>query len=254
MLSINQRSIKFHFWVFGKSRPRIEALSPGLLLNTLLTRPMGGSAHVLVCTIWRHRCIFSISRHIHSFMFLCAYVSLSVSPILFLSLSLSLSIFIYLGSKRKKEGDKVKGRETAGERKRECNNEIDRQTHTQMCARARVCVCVCVKSLETPPVPALTFDSWKWPCICRLSEGHLFTQVATRAALLPVKLFSLTQSFLVSHIRLWWTFNWQRWTTDRTKGPDRGILFLAFSFLFLFGIFSFGLKRQQNNIVGDTHA
>ena len=39
MLSVKQGDIKYHFWVFGMTRPRIEPRSPGPLANTLLIRP-----------------------------------------------------------------------------------------------------------------------------------------------------------------------------------------------------------------------
>ena len=40
MLSVKQGGIKYHFWVFGMTRPGIEPLSPGPLVNALLIRPM----------------------------------------------------------------------------------------------------------------------------------------------------------------------------------------------------------------------
>ena len=40
MLSIKQGGIKYHFWVFGITRPEIEPLSPGPLLNSLHAWPM----------------------------------------------------------------------------------------------------------------------------------------------------------------------------------------------------------------------
>ena len=39
MLSVKQGGIKYHFWVFGMTRLRIEPRSPGPLVNTLLIRP-----------------------------------------------------------------------------------------------------------------------------------------------------------------------------------------------------------------------
>ena len=39
-LSVNQGGIKYHFWVFGMTRPGIEPRSPGPLANTLLIRLM----------------------------------------------------------------------------------------------------------------------------------------------------------------------------------------------------------------------
>ena len=39
MLSAKQGSIKYHFWVFRKTRPGIEPRSPRPLANTLLIRP-----------------------------------------------------------------------------------------------------------------------------------------------------------------------------------------------------------------------
>ena len=40
ILSVKQGGIKYHFWVFGMTRPKIEPRSPGPLANTLLIRPM----------------------------------------------------------------------------------------------------------------------------------------------------------------------------------------------------------------------
>ena len=40
MLSVKQSGIKYFFWVFGITQPRIEPRSPGPLANTLLIRPM----------------------------------------------------------------------------------------------------------------------------------------------------------------------------------------------------------------------
>ena len=40
-MNVNQGGIKYHFWVFGMTQPRIEPRSPGPLANTLSTWPMG---------------------------------------------------------------------------------------------------------------------------------------------------------------------------------------------------------------------
>ena len=40
MLSVKQREIKYHFWVFGMTRPGIEPRSPRPLANTLTAWPM----------------------------------------------------------------------------------------------------------------------------------------------------------------------------------------------------------------------
>ena len=40
MLSVKQSDIKYHFWVFGMTRPGIEPQFVGPLANTLPTRPM----------------------------------------------------------------------------------------------------------------------------------------------------------------------------------------------------------------------
>ena len=40
MLSVKQGGIKYHFKVFGMTRPRIEPRSPGPLANTLSIMPM----------------------------------------------------------------------------------------------------------------------------------------------------------------------------------------------------------------------
>ena len=42
MLSVKQGDIKYHFKVFGMTRPGIERRSPGPLANTLTARPMSG--------------------------------------------------------------------------------------------------------------------------------------------------------------------------------------------------------------------
>ena len=39
LLSVKQGGIKYHFWVFGMTRPRIETQAPQPLVNTLLIRP-----------------------------------------------------------------------------------------------------------------------------------------------------------------------------------------------------------------------
>ena len=39
MLSVKQGGVKYHFWVFGITRPMIEPQSPRLLLNTIPARP-----------------------------------------------------------------------------------------------------------------------------------------------------------------------------------------------------------------------
>ena len=40
MLSVRQGGIKYHFWVFGMTRPEIEPKCPGPLANTLTIMPM----------------------------------------------------------------------------------------------------------------------------------------------------------------------------------------------------------------------
>ena len=40
MLSVKQGRIKYHFWVFGMTRPGIEPRSPGPMANTLTARPI----------------------------------------------------------------------------------------------------------------------------------------------------------------------------------------------------------------------
>ena len=40
MLSVMQGGIKYHFWVFGMTRLRIEPRSPGFLVNTLTIMPL----------------------------------------------------------------------------------------------------------------------------------------------------------------------------------------------------------------------
>ena len=40
MLSAKQGGIKYHFWVFGMTRPGIKPRSPGPLANTLLIQLM----------------------------------------------------------------------------------------------------------------------------------------------------------------------------------------------------------------------
>ena len=40
MLSVKQGGIKYHFWVFGMTRPGTEPWSPEPLANTLHIRPM----------------------------------------------------------------------------------------------------------------------------------------------------------------------------------------------------------------------
>ena len=42
MLSVKQGSIKYHFWVFGMTRPGIEPRSYWPLVNTLTIMPMSG--------------------------------------------------------------------------------------------------------------------------------------------------------------------------------------------------------------------
>ena len=40
VLSVKQDGTKYHFWVFGMTRPGIEPRSPGPLVNILLIRPV----------------------------------------------------------------------------------------------------------------------------------------------------------------------------------------------------------------------
>ena len=47
MLGVKQGGIKYHFWVFGMTRPGIEPRSPGPLANTLTARPMSGKLLVM---------------------------------------------------------------------------------------------------------------------------------------------------------------------------------------------------------------
>ena len=44
MLSVKQGDIKYHFWVFGMTRPGIEPRSGEPLANTLLIRPKARSS------------------------------------------------------------------------------------------------------------------------------------------------------------------------------------------------------------------
>ena len=48
MLSVKQGGIKYHFWVFGMTRPGIEPRSPGPLANTLTARPMSGIIIIII--------------------------------------------------------------------------------------------------------------------------------------------------------------------------------------------------------------
>ena len=41
-----QGSLKYHFWVFGMTRPGIEARSPGSFANTLAMMSMSGNYKV----------------------------------------------------------------------------------------------------------------------------------------------------------------------------------------------------------------
>ena len=47
MLSVNQGGIKYHFWVFGMTRPGIEPRSPGSLANTLLIIPIAQLINII---------------------------------------------------------------------------------------------------------------------------------------------------------------------------------------------------------------
>ena len=40
MLSVKQGGIKYYFWVFGMTRPRIEPRSPGTMANSVTIVPM----------------------------------------------------------------------------------------------------------------------------------------------------------------------------------------------------------------------
>ena len=46
MLSAKQSGIKYHFWVFGMTQPRIEPQSPRPLANTLLVGPTSQSPFI----------------------------------------------------------------------------------------------------------------------------------------------------------------------------------------------------------------
>ena len=48
MMSVKQGGIKYYFWVFGMTRPGIEAQSLGPLANTLTIMPMARPPKVQV--------------------------------------------------------------------------------------------------------------------------------------------------------------------------------------------------------------
>ena len=55
ILSAKQGGIKYHFWVFGMTRPGIECLSPEPLENTLTTMPISGVLYIeILNTIRKH--------------------------------------------------------------------------------------------------------------------------------------------------------------------------------------------------------
>ena len=54
-MSVKQGGIKYHFWVFGMTRPGIEPRSLGPLANTLTARPMCVCVCVCVCLRERER-------------------------------------------------------------------------------------------------------------------------------------------------------------------------------------------------------
>ena len=46
MLSVKQGGIKYHFWVFGMTRPGIEPRFPGPLANTLTIMPISDKIYM----------------------------------------------------------------------------------------------------------------------------------------------------------------------------------------------------------------
>ena len=60
MLSVNHGDIKYHFWVFGMTRPGIEPRPPRSFASTLTTMPMSSCNSVFVSqneTAWRSAAI-----------------------------------------------------------------------------------------------------------------------------------------------------------------------------------------------------
>ena len=53
MLSVKQGGIKYHFWVFGMTRPGIEPRSPGPLANTLTATILKSGTKKLIIIISR---------------------------------------------------------------------------------------------------------------------------------------------------------------------------------------------------------
>ena len=69
MPSVKQGSIKYHFSVFGMTRPGIEPRSPGPLANTLTIMPMSGNRQTILPgvvlienNIWNQPIFFFINR------------------------------------------------------------------------------------------------------------------------------------------------------------------------------------------------
>ena len=64
MLSAKQGGIKYHFWVFGMTRPGIEPRSSGQLANTLLIRPMAQYyATIFITSVYIYTYMFAQSIH-----------------------------------------------------------------------------------------------------------------------------------------------------------------------------------------------
>ena len=59
MLSLKQGGIKYHFWVFGMTRPGIEPRSPRPLANTLSIMPMNNKREIKLVKIDKNEwCIY----------------------------------------------------------------------------------------------------------------------------------------------------------------------------------------------------
>ena len=66
MLSVKQGSIKYHFWVFGMTRPGIEPRSLGLLANTLIIMPISSKWNTPLLPYWPDCLVFSTSLYFRS--------------------------------------------------------------------------------------------------------------------------------------------------------------------------------------------
>ena len=87
ILSVKQGCIKYHFWVFGMTRPWIEPKSPGSLANILTIMPMSRLKYSC-CFLWVNS---RVIPYLPLFLYAFYYFSFSFFSTKLLGLLLSCS-------------------------------------------------------------------------------------------------------------------------------------------------------------------